>query len=187
MNAQDIQTTELKKSPKQKTIEVGGRYIYSTIYSGNTALPKSLAENKANIGITALFDYAWQVSGFNGKHAAAYITIPIGYTMMFADNKSQKSSTVLSYGWTVRHELTKGKKMIPFFGYALMLNSLKYGGMSGSWFGHNTRFELGVNYYHKPHVIPFAKVQWLYTSYPQLGDTKRLHVQAIELNTGIRF
>ncbi|MFC2138394.1 hypothetical protein ACFLTE_09490 [Bacteroidota bacterium] len=98
---------------KQKTIEIGCRNIFSSTF-----------ENKASSGMMALFDYAWQLSGIKGTSKASYISVPIGYAMLMPNTISNKLIKILSYGWTVRHELAVDKNAIPYIGYALLLNQL---------------------------------------------------------------
>ncbi len=117
-----------------------------------------------------------------------YLTVPLGYNVMYASNSVSKNISMLSYGWTVRHELAKQTaKIIPFVGYGLLLNTLKVQGTEGGVMGHQTQFELGTNFNTSTRLKYFAKVAYSYTSYPKLGDSKRIHFQYFDVKFGVRF
>jgi len=172
----------VNKVPKQYSFEVGYRNVFSVI--DRSSVPFA---NSATNGYGFLFDYAWQLSGLNGRKPAVYLSVPIGYTKMFADDASSKGISMLSYGWTVRHELGKNKKITPFVGYGLLLNTLKVKDVDGGIMGHQTQFELGVNFKTNSHLKYFAKAQYGYTSYPKLGESKRIHFQFLDVRLGLRF
>ncbi len=177
VTAQEKQT--IFKIPKQFSFELGYRNVFSQ--------SNMYENNKASNGYGMLFDYAWQLSGFDGKKAKSFITVPLGYTIMMADNASSKSVHMLNYGWTVRHELTKGKKIIPFLGYGLLLNNMRITDTDGSLFGHQTQFEVGTNFNTSTRLKYFAKIQYSYTSYPQFEQPERIRLHFIDLRAGIRF
>ena len=163
----------LNKSPHQISIEAGYRNLFSVI--DRSVNPFS---NSSTHGFGALLDYGWKVSGLNGKKPAVYLTVPLGYNIMYASNNNSKNTSMLSYGWTVRHELAKQtSKITPFVGYGLLLNTLKVQGTDGGVMGHQTQFELGTNFNTATRFKYFAKIAYSYSSYPKLGDNKRIHLQ----------
>ncbi len=166
---------EMDRVPKQYSLEAGYRYIL-----------KSEFTNQASHGYTVLFDYAWQLSGFH-KKKASYITVPIGYTQMFADGDADRDVRVISYGWTVRHELAKDKKVVPWMGYALLLNQYKEIGQPGKVFGHQTRFALGTNFNLGSRFIPFIKIEYTLTNYPFWGQDDSKQYNFFEVKTGVRL
>lgn len=167
----------MKKVPKQKSFELGMRYITSSTF-----------DEKPNYGTTLLFDYAWQLSGFTETKKNAYISVPLGYTYLMNENDTaSKNTRILSYGWTVRHELAKNKKIIPFLGYGLLLNQLKLDGVEGAVMGHQTRFDFGLDFITDSKIRYFAKIEYSYTRYPRLGDKKNNTIMAAEIKLGIRF
>lgn len=176
------QEISIAKVPKQYSLEFGYRNVF-------TVMDKSTIPflNDATHGYGFLFDYAWQLSGLNGKRAAAFITVPIGYTVMMPDNNLNKRISMLNYGWTVRHELGVNKKIIPFVGYGLLLNTLKKDGTLGSVMGHQTQFEGGLNFNTASRLKYFAKLQCSYTSYPKMGAKERIHFMYADLRVGVRF
>jgi hypothetical protein len=159
--------------PKFVSVELGYRYIPSTSF------------DIKNQGMTLLVDYAWQLSGFTGK-PAAYISVPLGYTYLFAGNGSN-SGRILSYGWTVRHELKSKGKAIPFLGYGLLLNQLKITNTEGAVFGHQTCLNFGYRFKSEKKANYYAKLEYSYSRYPHLGAKKSDSIHAFELKTGVRF
>ncbi|MEI6765547.1 MAG: hypothetical protein WCM76_07885 [Bacteroidota bacterium] len=165
-----------ERVPKQRSLEIGYRYVFSDNFP-NTAIH----------GTSFMFDYAWQVSGFN-KHKAIFITIPIGYTYTFGLNKpGDKDMRIVSYGWTIRHELAKNRKSIPFLGYALLFDQLAFNGTEGGIMGHQTRFEFGYNFRCDKRLKYFVKAEYSYASFASLGVKKRKSLQFVEIKSGIRF
>lgn len=94
-------------------------------------------------GETFMFDYAWRLIGFE-KKIGAYISVLLGYTILKGIGGDPKVS-ILSYGWTFRHNLARDRKWIPFIGYGLLLNNLREDGLDGSIYGHQTRFEFDLD------------------------------------------
>ncbi len=170
-----LQAQEMDRVPKQYSLEAGYRYVL-----------KSEFTNQASHGYTAIFDYAWQLSGFH-KKKASYITVPIGYTQLFPDTENDNPVRIISYGWTVRHELAKDKKVIPWMGYALLLNQYKEIGVDGKVFGHQTRFSLGTNFMINSRLIPFVKIEYTLTNYPIWGQEESVQYNFIEVKTGVRL
>lgn len=176
--------SSLVKSPHQISIEAGYRNVFSVIDHSST----SPYTNVASQGFGAMLDYGWKVSGLNGKKPAVFLTVPLGYNVMYASNSTSKNVTMLSYGWTVRHELAKKTvQIIPFVGYGLLLNTLKIEGREGGVMGHQTQFELGTNFNTSTRLKYFAKVAYSYSSYPKLDDSKRIHFQYFDVKCGVRF
>lgn len=177
--------------PHQFSVEFGYRYsFYQHNYLGTdgTYTKINSAMNQASGGTGILADYAWQMSGFDGKRPAIYLSIPIGYTFLFPDNPASRRIGMLNYGWTIRHELAKkSKKLIPFIGYGLFLNNLSVDGVPGSVSGHQTQFEGGVNFTTRTKLVYFAKLQVSYSSYPRLDNDFSLHFMYADLRVGIRL
>lgn len=171
------QQKTLKKAPKQYSFEFGYRnlFAHSNITMNNTH------------GYGALFDYAWQLSGFDGTKNASYISVPMGYTILLPNDELSKRISMLNYGWTVRHELMRNKKIIPFVGYGLLLNNLRVDEREGSVFGHQTQFDLGLNFNTDTRLIYFAKIQYSYTSYPRFDEPERIRMHYADLRVGVRF
>lgn len=176
------QESTIVKVPKQISIEGGYRYVFPVIDRSANPLV-----NSATNGYGFLADYAWKLSGLNGKRPGIYLSVPIGYSVMLPDNNASKRVSMLNYGWTVRHELSVNKPITPFAGYGLLLNTLKVDGTAGGVMGHQTQFEFGANLNTKTRLKYFAKVQYSYTSYPKLGDSRRIHYQYLDLRLGVRF
>ncbi len=168
---------DLKKDavPKQYSFELGGRYIAASSF-----------DNKASAGGTFLFDYAWQLSGFTRSNAS-FISVPLGYTILLPDTKDDKQMAILSYGWTVRHEIGYEKKVIPFFSYSLLLNQLRISGTEGAVFGHQTKFDFGINFKTSTRIQYFTKVEYSFTRYPKLGTASSQRMHVAELKFGFRF
>jgi hypothetical protein len=189
----------IKRIPHQISFEFGYRNsFYQNTYLSNDgtyalidattgkALP--YLANSATHGVGVLADYGWQLGGLTGKKPAIYLTIPMGYTMLFPDNPASRRVSMLNYGWTIRHDLaTMDKKIIPFVGYGLFLNNLSVAGVQGSVSGHQTQFEGGVNFNTTTHLKYFVKLQCSYSSYPRLSYNKSLHFMYADLRVGVRF
>jgi hypothetical protein len=169
------QDSIFKKVPKQISLEMGYRRITS-----------SELTNKASNGYSVLLDYAWQLSGFHGGHAA-FISVPLGYTHMSPDTDSSNSVRVISYGWTVRHELKSQKGWVPYIGYGLMLNNYGEKGVNGHQFAHQTRFSVGLTQYNKSALQPYVQLDYSMTYYPQWGIKGSLGYKFVELKAGVRF
>lgn len=166
---------EMDKVPKVYSLEAGYRYVLTNDFV-----------NQASHGYTAIFDYAWQLSGFN-KKKASYITVPLGFSMLPADSPEDKDVSILSYGWTVRHEMARNRPVIPFVGYALLLNQYSEKGIVGKIFGHQTRFAAGADFHRSGSLIPFIKLEYSLTRYPVWGDadSKSYHFAGVKL--GLRY
>lgn len=165
---------QLEKVPKEYTLETG--YIY-TFDNG--------FDNSGSNGGHILLDYAWQLSGFN-KKKASFISVPLGYSWLIGKG-DEKDLRILSYGWTVRHELARDKSFIPFLGYGLLLNQLRQEGTDGSIFGHQTQFEFGVNYDRPDKIKPFIKVEYSLIRFPQFGAVDSYRMNHIAVKFGIRI
>lgn len=172
----------ISKVPKQYSFEFGYRYLFSIIDKSNSPFV-----NSAKHGYGFLFDYAWQLSGLNKKRPAVYLSVPIGYSVLLADNPTSQQISMLSYGWTIRHELSGSKLITPFLGYGLLLNTLRVEDVLGGVMGHQTQFETGVNLNTNTRLKYFVKIQYGYTSYPKMGAPERIHLQFADLRMGLRF
>lgn len=174
LNAQE---TTFARVPKQYSIEFGYRNLFG----------QSNIVNNSTHGYGALFDYAWQLSGFDGKKAKSFITVPMGYTILKPDNANSKQINMLNYGWTVRHELSRHAKVVPFVGYGLLLNNMRIADTEGSLFGHQTQFDLGVNLNTNTRLMYFAKIEYSYTSYPQFNEPERIRLHYFDVRIGVRY
>ncbi len=183
--------------PHQISVEFGYRYSFyqntylsdAGTYIGDPGNTISQTLNKATSGVGILADYAWQLSGFNNKKPAIYLSIPMGYTIFLPDNPTSKRISMLNYGWTIRHNLaTSDKKLIPFVGYGLFLTNMSVGIPNwGSVSGHQTQFEGGLNFSTSTKLQYFVKLQASYSSYPKLGYAKSLHFMYADLRVGVRL
>jgi hypothetical protein len=172
-----VLNAQISKVPKQYSFEMGYRNHFSTINYPNEAMH----------GYGFLLDYAWQLSGLDGTKPKVFLSVPMGYTIVMPVDDLNKKMSMLNYGWTVRHELKKKGDIMPFVGYGLFLNNMKFNGTSGSVTGHQTQFEFGYNFHIKTRLQYFAKIQYSYSSYPQLGSKERIHMQYADLRVGLRF
>ncbi len=171
------QSQTFKKVPKQYSLEIGPRNLFSH---------RNITLNNTN-GFGALFDYAWQLSGFDGTKNASFISVPMGYTILPGNDAATERISMLNYGWTVRHELARNKKITPFVGYGLFLNDLKIKGTEGSVFGHQTEFDFGLNFNTRTRLKYFVKLQYSYTSYPRFNEPERIKLHYADLRLGVRF
>jgi len=169
------QDTIMEKSPKQFSFTAGYRRDISSNF-----------DNKTSNGYNLEGEVAWKVSGFHRK-SAVYFGVPLGYTYAVADTENDQNSSVLFYGWIVRHEIGRDKKTIPFFGYGLLLNQLRIEDTEGSVFGHQTRFEFGLNRHLKKKNYLFAKIEYSYARFPSLGNSSSNKAQFIALKLGLRI
>lgn len=161
-----------EKVSKQYSFEAGYQYIFKTDF-----------DSVSPGGYTAMIDYAWKLSGYH-KKAPAYISVPLGYSYHPGEINSV---SILYYGWTVRHELSKNKKVTPYLGYALLLNQLRETNSEGSIFGHQTKFEFGTNFNLQERLILFAKIEYSFGRFPSLGNSKSNKIQTAEFKIGIRL
>jgi len=172
----ELYAQELLKAPKQYSVELGYRYL----------LKNDLVPNGATSGYTLLLDYGWQLSGYTAGKKPVYLTVPLAYTY-FPGQNGTTGMRMLSYGWTVRHMLTRDKNINPFLGYALLLNQLSVNGTEGQLFGHQTRFEFGANFRGAEKLKPFLKVEYSMSRHPQLDDPESYWFHAVELKAGLRI
>ena len=77
--------------------------------------------------------------------------------------------------------------LIPFLGYALLLNQLRISGTEGTVFGHQTKFDLGLNINTNHRFSYFTKLEYSFTRYPSLGNAKSDQMHAAEIKIGFRF
>ena len=171
------QQTSLKRVPKQISFELGYRNLLSV---------KNL-DTDVKHGTGFLFDYAWQLSGLDGSKPAAYISVPLGYTSMIPGSDTSNELSMLCYGWTVRHQLAKDKKWIPYLGYGLLLNKIRESHRDGSVMGHQTQFEFGYNFKTARRLQYVIKVQYSYSSYPRFDEKEKIKAHYFDIRAGIRF
>ena len=172
----EMKGQELVKAPKQYSLELGYRYSIS-----NDLLPSG-----GSHGYGFMLDYAWQLSGFSGSKRPVYLSVPIGYTII-PGSGAVSGQRMLSYGWTVRHMMNKDKTFQPFLGYALLLNQFSIDDRDGSLFGHQTRFDLGLNYRTESAITPFIKMEYSMARHPQLDNPESNWLHFIEIKAGIRL
>ena len=161
-----------ERVPKQYILEAGAIYAHSNDISGNKTP-----------GFTVMFDYAWQLSGLDGTRKKSFISVPIGYTY-FPENPTMG---ILSYGWTIRHNLLKDRAVIPFLGYGLLLNQLSFELDAGKRFGHQTRFDVGAEWFEAKPVSFFTKAEWSMTRFPQQTQSSSDWLYTIALKVGVRI
>ncbi|MBN1118578.1 MAG: hypothetical protein JXA77_15310 [Bacteroidales bacterium] len=171
----NAQEASFRRVPRQISLETGYKNIFSTTF-----------DNNASHGGGFMIDYAWKLSGFS-NNKAAYISVPLGYWNMNADGSGNENMKIISYGWTVKHELAKNRKMIPFAGYSLLLNQLSINNTDGKVFGHQTKFDLGADFYLESKIIPFIKVEYSSARFPALNDAKGNKMHTWEFKMGVRF
>jgi hypothetical protein len=171
INAQNFEVV-----PKVPSIEAGYRIMPHTTYPLHISGP------------TVQIDMAWQVKGFI-ERSAAYISVPLGYTLFNSlGNDSTVNGSILHYGFTIRHDLSRKKKWTPFLSYSLLLNQLWIHGATGHVIGHETRFDFGYDY--KPGAKKFSiilKIEYSHLTFPALGKKKSDMCEVFALKTGIRF
>lgn len=172
-----VSNAQMSKVPKEYSVEFGYRNHFSTINYPNEAMH----------GYGFLLDYAWQLSGLDGSRPKIFLSTPMGYSVVMPINDLNKRMSMLNYGFTIRHELKKKSKLMPFIGYGLFLNNMKFDGTLGSTTGHQTQFEFGYNFHTNTRLQYFAKIQYSYTSYPQLEIKERIHMQFADFRVGLRF
>ncbi len=167
-----IPLVAIERVPKQFGLEFGGAYIHH-----NEISDQSVA------GTTVMFDYSWQLSGLDGTRAKAFISVPIGYTY-FSQNPR---ISILSYGWTIRHEILKNKPVIPFLGYGLLLNQLSYELDKGKRFGHQTRFDVGAEWLQNKRIHLFTKAEWSMSRFPDRDASESDWIYRVEFKVGVRL
>jgi hypothetical protein len=170
------QDSVFRAVPRQISLDFGYRMV-----SGSELV------NKASQGYAVMADYAWQLSGFRPGKKAAFISVPLGYAQMFPDTDTSRGVRVISYGWTVRHELRQQKGWVPYIGYALMLNNYAEKGIDGHRFAHQTRFAGGVSRYGNSAFQPYAELTYSMTYYPEWGIKGSQGYKFVELKLGVRY
>ncbi len=172
LSAQD---TLMEKSPKQYSFTVGYQRNLTSDFTNN-----------ANNGYNIEAEVAWKVSGFH-KKSAVYFGVPLGYNYSLPDTENDFYSTTLFYGWIVRHEIGRNKKYTPFLAYGLLLNQLRIENTEGSVFGHQTRFEFGINRHFRNKNYLFAKIEYSYARFPSLGNSSSNKMQFLAFKIGVRI
>ena len=176
LTSQVIRGQELVKAPKQYSIEIAYRY----------SLSNDFLISGGDHGYGFLLDYAWQLSGFTPAKRAVYLSVPIGYTII-PGTGSTPGQRMLSYGWTVRHMMSRNKTVQPFIGYALLLNQLSFENRDGSFFGHQTRFSAGLNYKTSSIFTPYLALEFSMARHPQLDVPDSYWLHFLELKLGVRM
>lgn len=134
-------------------------------------------------------DYAWQLSGYNGK-APAYISVPLRYEKF--SNDTGKTGSMLSYGWTVRHYINlfpSGKskiRILPYLAYSLLLTQIRFDKIKGSDMGHMTRFDLGFDLKQERKLRYFLAFSYAYNRYAIPGAEAK-KINSYDFKIGIRF
>jgi hypothetical protein len=172
VKAQDDQPDRV---PKQYSIEFGYCPIFSSDY-------EHIGTNGINLGL----DYAWQLTGLTGKKKPVFISVPLSYTYFTGSQASDTAISILTYGWTVRHHLTKGKPITPYFGYSLLLSQMKVISVKGADMGHQTKFEFGLNFERKK-AIPFVQLEYSMIRFPQPGIKDSYWIQSLGIKGGFKF
>ncbi len=175
MAANMLNAQEMDRVPKQLSFEAGYRYVVSSEF-----------DNNAPQGYTFVFDYAWQLSGFH-KKKASFISVPIAYTIMPAGSISDQAVKIISYGWTVRHNLARDKNVIPWMGYALLLNQYKQTDVEGKVFGHQTRFTFGADFKSFGRFTPYLSIDYSMTNFPVWGEKESKQFNHMGLKLGLRL
>lgn len=160
--------------PKQYSFELAYRTNFSNDFVQSN-----------NNGYSVLLDYAWQLSGFQ-KKSISYISVPLGYTY-FPASESDTSYSLLSYGWSVRHMLGRDKKIIPFIGYGLLLNQMRFNNIEGSIIGHKTALNFGFLLNSPSNIKPYIKFEYSYSRFGLLKENKGKKIKAFEIVLGIRI
>ena len=133
----------------------------------------------------ALFEFGRQVAGLTGR-PAAYISIPLQFSWA-PESGSARSSYILSYGWTVRHDLLKKeRRIVPFLGYGLLLNQFFVPSVTGHVIGHETRFDIGADIGLAGGTKLIVKIEYSMMSYYGFGR-KSASVGMVSVKTGLRF
>jgi hypothetical protein len=171
----------------QNNIDSSGRVNkYFGLEIGPKLNLKTSPDTLAGSGFGIMVEYAWQVGGLNGKKCRSYIAIPLGYSYM-VDNKNHEKGSVLNYGWTITHELSKDSNNVPFIGYGILLNQYQFDGIKGSIFGHQSRFEFGINHYVSSKFVLYGKLDYSYVRFPSLFDSKSRTMHQMEIKFGARI
>lgn len=147
---------------------------------------RTTPDTLSGTGLGVMLDYGWQVSGFKGNRRRSYISVPLGYGNI-VDNKNRENAYMLNYGWAVTHELSKDSNNVPFIGYGLLLNQYRFHGIKGSIFGHQSRFEIGINHYISTKWVAYWKFDYSYIRFPSLYESKSRAIHQLEVKFGARF
>lgn len=177
-------TSVVKSQNKIDTMDRVNKFIGIEI--GPKMNLKASPDTLAGSGFGVMIEYGWQVSGFNGKKKRSFISVPLGYSYII-DNKNKEMGRQLNYGWAVTHELTKDTNFIPFIGYGLLLNQYTYENMKGSIFGHQSKFEFGINYYLNNRWVFYGKLDYSYLRFPIYNENKSSSIHQAEVKFGIKY
>ena len=169
----NAQVDVFEKVTKQYSLDVGYEHL-----SSKQTKYKSLS------GLHIEFDYAWKLSGYN-KKKNTYISVPLGYEIL--KSKEKEDIKILLYGWTVRHELAKTKKWIPFISYGLLLNQAWFDNLKGNDMGHETRFSVGINRKTRHRTKVSLAFNYSFLRIPNLGEEKAAKYSKVAVILGVRF
>lgn len=170
-----VQSQDFEIVPKQKTIEIGTSYVFHSGFEKTAAFSEG-----------ASFDIAWLVSGFQNKRKV-FISIPLGFYRGAAAGSDTVSTSRIFYGWTIRHELRKDKKMIPFLAYGLLLNQLWLSNTEGHGMGHETRFDVGTDFKLSGVKVFTMHLSYSHATFPAFGETESKTMDFLSLIAGLRF
>lgn len=191
--------------PVRLTVEAAPRWNFWTYNQTATSANSNKASQAAfdalgRLGWFAGGEYAWQFGGLDGKKPATYLGVPLYVSMVLADPSATNGATgtFLSYGFTLRHDLTPPRPVIPFLGYALLVNQLFVNGVEGGVLGHESRLDVGLELAgdkapataFEPRRFdprPFVRAGLGYTSFAELGRKERFHMMAATLVLGLSF
>lgn len=151
---------------------------------GTKANVSSTFSNMPAVGAFGAFEYAWQLSGFEGNRPAVYLGLPLRWHSMLNGSNAFGQSQILSYGFTIRHQLTTGRWR-PFVSYNLLLNQYtpdalmtNLAGHPGRLMGHETKFDVGLELIGDKPAKGFApcgrlQLSGSLTTFPSLTDPSR--------------
>ena len=165
----------LERVSKDKTFSLSTTYIFRNDF-----------DNLASGGIGGSFEFSYKISGYH-KKSPVYLMVPLEYNY-YPGTDELKAINILSYGWSLRHHLGRGKKIVPFVDYSLMLSQLRIEETAGYLIGHQTRFGAGINI--KPErdrLRGFLKLEYGYHNYPEFGVEETKHLHTFVIRAGIRI
>ncbi|MBN8215160.1 MAG: hypothetical protein J0L75_00870 [Spirochaetes bacterium] len=159
--------------PHAFNFELGTKYNFSSTFKEMPA-----------VGAFGAFEYAWQLSGFEGHRPAVYLGLPLRWHTMLSGSNAFGQSQILSYGFTIRHQLSTGR-LRPFIAYNLLVNQFtpdalqtNLAGHPGRLMGHETKFDFGLELVGDKPAKGFAacgrlQISGSLTTFPSLTDPAR--------------
>lgn len=174
--ATNLFATNFDVVPKVRSLEAGYRYM------ANSSLSMS------SLGWGAQFDVMWQVSGFEKKRPS-FISIPMGFSQFpEVTGSNDPNTSILYYGWTIKHNLARDKKWIPVLSYNLLMNQVWQKGTEGRVMGHETRFDFSYEYHpDNKKLYYYLKLEYSHMTFPALGQEKSDKMDAVSLKLGMGF